>query len=257
MQTDSQTEPGVFAFSPVALVRSCFKSKFGIPRQPGLVAEARGSIVLQPPYNQPNAVRGLEGFSHIWVLFVFHESLRQGWKATVRPPRLGGETRVGVFASRSPFRPSPIGLSVLKLEKLNIAGQGRVSLEVSGLDLLDGTPVLDIKPYLPYTDAIAEAQGGFAKNAPKTNALQVKCSDMAAKQFDMLQKAGRQDLVRLCQKLIACDPRPAYQHEPQRQYSIFVEDYELVWQAGLENGQAEILELRKSTTRKPRRASDA
>ena len=104
-----------YHFQPVAVVRSCFKTKFGIPRQPGLISEARGSIELLPPYNQPNAVRGLEDFSHIWVLFVFHESLREGWKATVRPPRLGGDKRVGVFASRSPFRPCPIGLSVLTL----------------------------------------------------------------------------------------------------------------------------------------------
>lgn len=250
MAPASQPEFASFEFKPVALVESCFKSKFGIPRQPGLIAEARGSIVLLPPYNQPNIVRGLEDFSHIWVIFVFHEALREGWKATVRPPRLGGETRIGVFASRSPFRPMPIGLSALKLEKLNIAAHGRISLEVSGLDLLDGTPVLDIKPYLPYTDAIATAQGGFAKEAPAADALQVKCSEKATRQLEELRKAGRQDLVRLCLKMIAADPRPAYRREPQRQYSIFLEDYELIWKAGVETGQAEIMELRKNTSKK-------
>jgi tRNA-Thr(GGU) m(6)t(6)A37 methyltransferase TsaA len=221
-----------YHFQPVAIVRSCFKTKFGIPRQPGLISEARGSIELLPPYNQPNAVRGLEDFSHIWVLFVFHDSLREGWKATVRPPRLGGDKRIGVFASRSPFRPCPIGLSVLKLCAVRLGGHGKIALEVEGLDLLDGTPVLDIKPYLPYTDAISDARAGFAPSAPPGAALPVQFSDLAAQQAASIEKRGLDGFRRLAEKVIAADPRPAYQREPGRVYGIFLHGYEVVWEAG-------------------------
>ncbi|MFA6931407.1 MAG: tRNA (N6-threonylcarbamoyladenosine(37)-N6)-methyltransferase TrmO [Lentisphaeria bacterium] len=236
-----------YSFSPVAIVKSCYKAKFGIPRQPGLISEARGSIRLLPPYNQPNTVRGLEDFSHLWVLFVFHDSLRESWKATVRPPRLGGDTRVGVFASRSPFRPCPIGLSVLKLEKIVLGGHGKISLEVSGLDLLDGTPVLDIKPYLPYTDSIPEAKSGFAPQAPDGQALQLSLSPKAEEQFRLLAAAGRQDLVNLAQKVIASDPRPAYQRIPERNYSVFLDGFEIIWKSKNPPDQAEILEIRKAS----------
>ena len=240
-----------YDFRPVAIVKSCYKAKFGIPRQPGLISEARGSIRLLPPCNQPNTVRGLEDFSHIWVLFVFHEALRETWKATVRPPRLGGDARVGVFASRSPFRPCPIGLSVVKLEKIILGGHGKISLEVSGLDLLDGTPVLDIKPYLPYTDSIPDAKSGFAPEAPDAQALQVRLSPKAEEQFAVLNRAGRQDLVTLAQKVIAADPRPAYQRIPERNYSIFLEGFEILWKTGIQPGQAEILEIRRISTAAP------
>ncbi len=229
----------------MAIVKSCYKAKFGIPRQPGLIAEGRGSIRLLPPYNQPNTVRGLTDFSHIWVIFVFHDALRETWKATVRPPRLGGDARVGVFASRSPFRPCPIGLSVLKLDKVTIGGHGKISLEVSGLDLLDGTPVLDIKPYLPYTDSIPDAKSGFATDAPDAQALQICLSTKAEKQFEILNRAGRQDLVNLTQKVIAADPRPAYQRIPERNYSIFIDGFEILWKTGKKDGLAEILEIRR------------
>ena len=221
-----------YHFQPVAVVRSCFKTKFGIPRQPGLISEARGSIELLPPYNQPNAVRGLEDFSHIWVLFVFHDALREGWKATVRPPRLGGDKRVGVFASRSPFRPCPIGLSVLTLRDVRIGSHGKISLDVEGLDLLDGTPVLDIKPYLPYTDAVSDARAGFAPTAPASAALSVQFSDQAAQQAAAIEKRGLDGFRLLAEKVIAADPRPAYQREAGRVYGIFLHGYEVVWQAG-------------------------
>ena len=221
-----------YQFQPVAVVRSCFKTKFGIPRQPGLISEARGSIELLPPYNQPNAVRGLEDFSHIWVLFVFHDALREGWKATVRPPRLGGDKRVGVFASRSPFRPCPIGLSVLKLRDVRLGSHGKITLDVEGLDLLDGTPVLDIKPYLPYTDAVSDARAGFAPTAPASAALPVHFSDVAAQQAAAIEKSGLDGFRQLAEKVIAADPRPAYQREPGRIYGIFLHGYEVVWQAG-------------------------
>ena len=235
-----------FDFRPVAIVKSCYKTKFGIPRQPGLIAEGRGSIRLLPPFNQPNTVRGLEDFSHVWILFVFHDALRETWKATVRPPRLGGDARVGVFASRSPFRPCPIGLSVLRLERVEIGGHGNISLEVSGLDLLDGTPVLDIKPYLPYTDSIPDAQSGFAPEAPDAQALQIQLSKKAQEQFSLLEQAGRQDLTTLAKKIIAADPRPAYQRIPERTYSIFLENFEILWKTGIKPDSAEILEIRKN-----------
>jgi tRNA-Thr(GGU) m(6)t(6)A37 methyltransferase TsaA len=229
-----------FNFRPIGVVRSCYRAKFGIPRQPGLIREARGEIVLLPPCNQPEALRGLEDFSHIWVIFVFNENLRQGWKATVRPPRLGGDRRLGVFATRAPFRPVPIGLSAMRLEGIRHGEHGRLSLEVSGLDLVDGTPVLDIKPYLPYTDIISDATGGFAADAPSVEALEVSVSPVAEKQFAKC----RPDFRTLCLKVIAADPRPAYQREPDREYQCFLEDREVIWKVDAENPlKAEIVRL--------------
>ena len=155
----------MFTFAPIGVIHSCFKEKFGIPRQPGLVPAARAVLELLPPYNRAEAVRGLEGFSHIWVSFVFHACLDAPWKPTVRPPRLGGNRRLGVFATRSTHRPNPIGLSAVELERIE-TGPGRVLLHLKGADLMDGTPVLDIKPYLPYSDVIPGATGGFAAEAP-------------------------------------------------------------------------------------------
>lgn len=227
------TSASSFTFPVVAIAKSCFKAKFGIPRQPGLIPEAKGEIIFQPPFNQPNTVRGLEEFSHIWVLFVFHQSIREQWKATVRPPRLGGDKRVGVFASRSPFRPSPIGLSVLKLNEV-VCQNRKVFLRVEGLDILDGTPILDVKPYVPYSDSIPDAIGGFAPSAPDANAISVTFTDMALEQCRNIEKKipNFQELAR---KVIAANPRPAYQNEPGRSYGIFIYNYEVVWQAGLDS----------------------
>lgn len=234
-----------FSFSPVGVVKSCYKAKFGIPRQPGLIEEARGSIRILPPYNQPNIVRGLDAFSHIWILFVFHEALRDGWKATVRPPRLGGDARLGVFATRSPFRPCPIGLSVVKLETIEIGGHGKLMLHVSGLDLVDGTPVLDIKPYLPYTDALPGATGGFAHEAPDSKALETQIAPEAEKAFARLAARGFEHLEALARKVVAADPRPAYQREPGRVYSVFLEDFEIFWRISDDGDYALITDVRK------------
>lgn len=155
----------MFQFAPIGVIRSCFRQKFGIPRQPRLVPAARATLELLPSYAQPEAVRGLEGFSHLWLLFVFHGIPAGHWQPTVRPPRLGGNQRMGVFATRSSFRPNPIGLSAVALERIEISA-GRVVLHLAGVDVLDGTPVLDIKPYVPYADSIPEAVGGFANEAP-------------------------------------------------------------------------------------------
>lgn len=162
-------------FSPIAKVSSPYKEKFAIPRQPGLVSEAKGQLLLLPPYNQESYVRGLEQMTHIWVLFVFDQHLGIEPKALVRPPRLGGNKKIGVFASRSTFRPNPIGLSVLQLEGITCK-QAQWSIDVCGLDLLDGTPVLDIKPYIPYADCISEAQSGYAMYAPEPLSITFEAS---------------------------------------------------------------------------------
>lgn len=197
----------MFQFVPIGVVHSCFREKFGIPRQPGLVSAARATLELLPPYNQPAAVRGLEGFSHLWLLFVFHGVPAGRWRATVRPPRLGGNRRLGVFATRSTFRPNPIGLSAVKLDHIAVR-QGQVVLHLAGVDLLDGTPVLDIKPYLPYADRIVEAAGGFASEAPETG-LVVEF-DPVASEF-CAAWPGDADLRELISQILRQDPRPAYE----------------------------------------------
>lgn len=149
-----------FQFAPIGVIRSPYKEKFAIPRQPGLICDGGGALELLPPYNQPDAVRGLEGFSHLWVIFVFHQTMDGGWRPTVRPPRLGGNARVGVFATRSTFRPNPIGMSLVELH--GIETRNGVRLQLGSLDLVDGTPVLDIKPYLPF----AESQPQRAQGLP-------------------------------------------------------------------------------------------
>ncbi len=165
---------------PIGYVHSCYREKFGIPRQPGLVTEAHGEVRLLPEFSQPDIVRGLEAFSHVWLVFQFHAIITAPWKPTVRPPRLGGNQRLGVFATRSMFRPNPLGLSVVKLEAVQ-HGASEIVLSVSGLDLLDGTPVLDIKPYLPYADCVEAATGGFASKAPEVRRC-VEFSALAEKQ---------------------------------------------------------------------------
>ena len=152
---------------PIARIRSEFPTKFGVPRQAGLVEGLRGAVVFEPPYRVAEALRGIEGFSHLWLIWEFSENKRTGWSPTVRPPRLGGNQRMGVFATRSPFRPNPLGLSCVKLEKVELSTPDGPVLWVSGADLVDGTPVLDIKPYLPYADCRPEAVGGFAGEAPE------------------------------------------------------------------------------------------
>ena len=197
-----------FSFQPIGWIQSCFTEKFGIPRQPGLVPEARAFLTVIPPYDQREAFRGLDSFSHLWILFVFHKCYEHPWKATVRPPRLGGNRRTGVFASRSGFRPNPIGQSVVKLIGLQ-KKHGALRIELSGADLLDGTPVLDVKPYLPYVDAIPDAAAGYAPDAPPIN-FSVEFSPRAEQACGALDPTRYPDLKRLITGLLALDPRPAY-----------------------------------------------
>ncbi len=195
----------------IARIRTEFPEKFGIPRQSGL-ADTAGTIVFEPPYREAEALRGLDGFSHLWLLWEFSESVRDTWSPTVRPPRLGGNTRMGVFATRSPFRPNPIGLSCVRLLEIrDTTADGRV-LIVEGADLMDGTPIYDIKPYLPYTDCRPEAVGGFAEPL-RSHSLQV----------ELPPKWGGRLPESLCARLIQVlkqDPRPSYQNDPERVYGF-------------------------------------
>ncbi len=228
-----------FEFEAIGIIHSPFKEKFGIPRQPGLVPEARGILELRPPFNRPEAVGGLEGYSHIWLQFVFHQALREEWQPTVRPPRLGGNRRVGVFASRAPFRPNPIGLSVVALERV-IADETGVRLELAGIDLVDGTPVLDIKPYVPYVDSIPDALSGFADAAPSP-CLQVQFSEQVEQ--GLRERSDGAELRKLIIRLLELDPRPAYQEAADRLYGFRLYDFDLQWR--VRDGCAEVMELRQ------------
>ena len=217
-----------FEFKPIGIIRSCYGEKFGIPRQPGLVRSATATLELLPPCNVPDALRGLEAFSHVWILFVFHQSAQDEWKATVRPPRLGGNERIGVFASRSNFRPNPIGLSVVEL--LSVEG---TTLKLGGGDFLDGTPVLDIKPYIPYADRVPEAQGAFAANAPEP-VNRVEFTARALQAVQTLENEALPALRQIICDMLAYNPRPAYQNDdPDRIFGTRLFDLEVQWkQAG-------------------------
>ncbi len=217
------------SFKPIGVIRSCYKEKFGIPRQAGLVTASRATLELYAPYDCPEALVELEGFSHIWVIFVFHQLKRQAWKPTVRPPRLGGNQRLGVFASRSPFRPNPIGLSAVLLDRIDCSG-GHCQLQLRGADLLDGTPVLDIKPYVPYADALPKARGGYATQPPVT-ALVVKFSELAAQQCAVLETSGIPGLRQLIEQILRADPRPAYcaNDVVQQNFGMRLYDFDVQW----------------------------
>lgn len=230
-----------YSFRPIGLLRSCFSQKFGIPQQPGLVHEAMGEVELLPPFNRLDVLRGLEHFSHLWLVYVFHQGRRDTWKATVRPPRLGGKTRLGVFATRSPHRPNPIGLSVVGLRAILAEGKG-VRLLISGLDVLDGTPVLDIKPYLPYADSIPEARAAYAQAAP-SQTLEVLFSDGVEAFFQGLPIPEAERLRALVTKLIGLDPRPAYLDGDRSRFAMQVEAYQVNW--SLAGRQARIIGIER------------
>ena len=197
--------------APVAHIRTAFPTKFGIPRQSGLVESLRAAVVFTPEYRNPDALRGLEGFSHLWLVWVFSRSVGARWSPTVRPPRLGGNERMGVFATRSPFRPNPIGLSAVKLEEIRLHTPDGPQLIVSGADLMDGTPILDIKPYLPYADCHPEALGGFAPTGGAE--LEVDCPPALLERLP-------EDKARALLGVLSRDPRPSYQHDPDRIYGM-------------------------------------
>ena len=197
---------------PIAYFRSPLKSKFGVPRQSGLVDALESTIVFEPEFQNEDALRGLEGFSHIWLVWVFDQAVRKDWSPTVRPPRLGGNTRMGVFATRSPFRPNPIALSCVKLAGMERTADRGTVLRVLGADLMDGTPILDIKPYVPYADSHPEALGGFAA-VPAGETLKVVIPP------ELLEKVP-EDRREALRGVLAQDPRPHYQDDPERIYGF-------------------------------------
>lgn len=218
-----QKEKGAeMRITPIAHIRTDFPEKFGIPRQPGVVEELKGRIVFEPEYRNPDMIRGLEEFSHIWLIWEFSENLDETgnarWSPTVRPPRLGGNDRLGVFATRSPFRPNPIGLSVVKIEKISEdKGSGPV-IHVLGADMVDGTPIYDIKPYIPYADSIPGAKGGFT-------------DDMEYKTLKVEWNWDNNDIPKntkiSLEKILSNDPRPHYQNDPDRVYGMSYAGYEV------------------------------
>lgn len=203
---------------PIGYVRSDFKEKFGIPRQSGRAPSLRAEIVFYPPYRNPDALREIEGFSHLWLLFDFSLAHREEFSPTVRPPRLGGNRRVGVFASRSPFRPNPIGLSCVRLISVKDTAEGKV-LVVAGADLLDQTPILDVKPYLPLSDCHTDARGGYAEEWENYR-LKI---DFPAPLLQKIDKEKQEGIL----QCLADDPRPSYQEDPDRIYGMRFADYEI------------------------------
>lgn len=196
----------------IAVMHSDFPTKFGIPRQSGLAEALQSTIVFEPSYRNPEALRGIEGFSHLWILWQFSQAVRQDWSPTVRPPRLGGNTRMGVFATRSPFRPNAIGLSCVRLLSVEHTQDMGTVLHIGGADLMDGTPILDIKPYIPYCDAHPEAMGGFTQDAGDFN-LEVDFPE------NLKQRLPAEKQEAICQ-VLSHDPRPSYQKDSDRVYGL-------------------------------------
>ena len=202
----------------IAVIRTQFSEKFGIPRQSGLVKELKAQIIFEPEYREKEALRGLEGFSHIWLIWEFSKAKREKWSPTVRPPRLGGNKRLGVFATRSPFRPNPIGLSCVKLESISYSETDGPIITVSGADLLDKTPIFDIKPYLPYADCKPEATGGF------TDTTEKKCLEVVfASSFDNVDT----ETLHTLKAVLEQDPRPSYHDDANRIYNLAFADWEV------------------------------
>lgn len=204
---------------PIARMHSDFATKFGIPRQSGLVPELKSTIVFEPEYRNADALRGIEDFSHLWIIWQFSEAVRTEWSPTVRPPRLGGNTRMGVFATRSPFRPNNLGLSCVTLLGVEETGDHGTVLHVGGADLMDGTPIFDIKPYIPYSDCKEKAKGGFTDNAPDL-LLDVTFPDALRSMLPV-------DKQEAAMALLSHDPRPAYQRKPGRIYGLTFAGYDI------------------------------
>lgn len=195
----------MYSVEPIGFIESPYKEKFAVPRQPRLVPAARSRVRLTGEANSPEALRGIEQFSHIWLLFLFDQNLQAGWKPTVRPPRLGGNERIGVFASRSTFRPNGIGMSAVEVKGVTKLGD-QIYLDLGNVDLVDGTPVIDIKPYIPYSDAVAEASAGYAEGEPDTSPVNFSAASLTKLQ----QRPDSEYLKTVIEQVLAQDPRPAY-----------------------------------------------
>ena len=209
----------------IARIHTDFPSKFGIPRQSGLIDALKGKIIFEPEYRNPDAFRGLEGFSHIWLIWEFSENIREGWSPTVRPPRLGGNTRIGVFATRSPFRPNPIGLSSVKLDRIELHTEVGPVLYVSGADMMDGTPIYDIKPYIAL-DCHPDAIGGFTDVVPVPTLKVVFPKEL----LEQIPEEHRTALT----SILASDPRPRYQENPERIYGMEFAGFDIQFQVNNE-----------------------
>lgn len=205
----------------IARIKTDFKTKFGLPRQSGLIDEIKGKIIFEKSFRNPDALRGLDGFSHIWILWQFSKAESDDWSPVVRPPKLGGNKKMGVFATRSPFRPNPIGLSCVKLEKIEFTKDLGPVIYVSGADLMDDTPIYDIKPYLPYTDCRSDATGGFVDSL-NLKPLDIDFSDEL---LEKIPQEKRNELI----KVLKSDPRPSYQNDPERIYGFFFDEFEVLF----------------------------
>jgi tRNA-Thr(GGU) m(6)t(6)A37 methyltransferase TsaA len=215
---------------------------FGIPRQPGLVTKSVATMEMLPPYDRPEMFAGLDQFSHIWITFLFHGTIAEGWRSTVRPPLLGGQKRVGVFASRSPHRPNYLGLSVVRLMAVRKHGR-KIYLDLAGIDILDQTPVFDIKPYLPYSDIISEASSGYATESRQL--VRVSFSDEARTFGLSYQMASKRDLIGLICEILQQDPRPPSQKEDGREFGMTLWDVNVRWQ--VRGDEAHVLSCGKVT----------
>jgi len=219
---------------PIAYIKTDFKEKFGIPRQSGIVEEIKGEIIFEKQYRNPDALRGIEEYSHLWLIFDFSENHREGFSPTVRPPRLGGNTHIGVFATRSPFRPNNLGLSCVKLEGIKNSKKHGKTLIVSGVDLLDNTPIFDIKPYIPYSDCKPTAKGSFSENF-KDYKIKVLYDE---KVFENIEEILKISII----KLIEQNPKPAYKDD-KKQYKFLFSDYEICFE--ISEDTARILKIDK------------
>ncbi len=215
-----------YRFDTVGIVHSCYKDKFAIPRQAGLVTASTASIELQPPYNDIETTRGLEDFSHLWLTFVFHRHVGKGWNVMVKPPRLDGKQRFGVFATRASFRPNPVGLSLVELDSIEQDGS-RVLIHIKGADLLDQTPILDIKPYIPYSDCLQNAKGGFTDNIHEPMFI-VKFSPLAEQQTEQASKKYPQ-IREFISQLLGLDHRAYFYKKIDKSYATKIYDYDLKW----------------------------
>ena len=217
----------------IARIHTDFKEKFGIPRQSGIINELVGRIVFEPEYRRKEAFRGLDGYSHLWIIWQFSEAVRDEWSPTVRPPRLGGNKRIGVFATRSPYRPNPIGLSSVKIEKIDLEASDGPIIYVKGADMLDGTPIYDIKPYLPFTDCHPDAQGGFADEVKEYKADVVFPDDLLEK----IDTGDRKALISILEN----DPRPSYKRDATESYGMSFSRYEITFRA--EDGRITVTDI--------------
>lgn len=216
-------------FDTIAIIHSPYKEKFAVPRQPGLVPSAKAELEILPPYDDINAFIGLQEFSHLWLVFIFHKNRPpEKWSPTVRPPRLGGNKRMGVFATRSPSRPNPIGLSLVEFHGIKQI-EGKIFLQLSNIDLVDGTPIIDIKPYIPYADAKTDAFAGFAQESPEP-LMQVQFSAQALQVLHQVENR-HPELKQLIREVLQQDPRPAYKkNKPDsKTYAVNLSDFNISW----------------------------